>query len=416
MTGHAPATGPLEEFRLRVRNWLADEAPRHGWLRDRHRSASAARPRADDPEGQRRYLERARHCQRYLYDSGFAGLSWPREYGGQGLSNREQVVFNEESQRYDLPLIPYTIGLGMCGPTLLALGTEEQKQRYLRPMLTGEEIWCQMFSEPGAGSDVAGLSTRATRVEDGWRINGQKVWTSGAHYARYGILLARTSPHLPKHRGLTMFVLDMQHEGVEVRPLVQMNGAAGFNEVFFDDVIVGDDDLIGIVDDGWRASLVTLMNERVAIGAGRPTGEIPDARSLAELAVDRGLQAAGAIGDVIAEVYVRERVLELLSQRISGAILRGQVPGPEGSVAKLVSSDLARRAASVAGTLAGPGSQAWSSTDPRGDHWAAVLLMTPGLSIAGGTDEIMRNILGERVLGLPKEPALDSGAPFERRR
>jgi len=404
----------LDAFRQRVHDWLAAEAPARGWLRDESRSASAVRPKAGDADAITRYLARARECQEALYDVGFAGISWPTEYGGQGLTNREQVVFNEESQDYDLPLIPYTIGLGMCGPTVLAVGTDAQKERHIRPMLRGEEIWCQMFSEPGAGSDVAGLSTRAERDDDGWRINGQKVWTSGAHYCKWGMLLARTNVDVPKHRGLTMFIVDMEAPGVTVRPLRQMNGSSGFNEVFFDDLIVPADAVLGAVDDGWRTSLVTLMNERVAIGAGRPTGEIPTAAALAELATRRGLASDGDLADSIADVYVRERVLGLLSNRINAAILQDKAPGPEGSVAKLVATDLARRAAALAVQIAGPAAQAWSADDPSGDHWAAVLLMTPGLSIAGGTDEIMRNILGERVLGLPKEPRLDTG-PFANR-
>jgi alkylation response protein AidB-like acyl-CoA dehydrogenase len=408
---NAPAQDPLDQFRLRVRDWLAAEAPTREWLRDESRSAAAVRPKAGDAEGMQRYLSRARECQRALFDAGFAGLSWPSEYAGQGLSNREQVVFNEESQPYDLPLIPYTIGLGMCGPTVLAAGTDAQKQRFVPPMLQGEEIWCQMFSEPGAGSDVAGLRTRAERVETGWRVNGQKVWTSGAHYCRWGMLLARTNDDAPKHRGLTMFIVDMQAPGVTVRPLRQMNGAAGFNEVFFDDLLLPSDSVLGDVDDGWRVSLVTLMNERVAIGAGRPSGEMPTAAALAELAMNRGLANDGAISDAVADVYVRERVLGLLSSRINAAILQGTPPGPEGSVAKLVATDLARRASGLAMQLAGSRAQAWPAQDTRGDHWAAVLLMTPGLSIAGGTDEIMRNIIGERVLGLPKEPRLDAGPP-----
>ena len=328
----------LDAFRQRVRDWLAAEAPARGWLRDESRSASAVRPKAGDADAIARYLARARECQQALYDAGFAGISWPTEYGGQGLTNREQVVFNEESQDYDLPLIPYTIGLGMCGPTVLAVGTDAQKERHIRPMLRGEEIWCQMFSEPGAGSDVAGLSTRAERDDDGWRINGQKVWTSGAHYCKWGMLLARTNVDVPKHRGLTMFIVDMEAPGVTVRPLRQMNGSSGFNEVFFDDLIVPADAVLGGVDDGWRTSLVTLMNERVAIGAGRPTGEIPTAAALAELATRRGLAYDGDVADSIADVYVRERVLGLLSNRINAAILQDRAPGTVEDSAGMISA------------------------------------------------------------------------------
>ncbi len=384
----------LEEFRRRAREWLASKAPEHGWLR--------GEAPVDETEEQR--LARARECQRMLHDAGFAGITWPTEYGGQGLTNREQVVFNREASHYELPTTVFIVGLGMCAPTILALGTEEQKRRYLPPLVRGEEIWCQLFSEPGAGSDVAGLEASARRDGDEWVLNGQKVWTSAAHHARFGIVLARSEPDVPKHRGLTMFVLDMQAPGVTIRPLRQMNGQAQFNEVFLDDVRLPADAILGEVNEGWRAAITTLMNERVSIGAGRSSGDAHEAVELIELAQRRARAGDANVRQALADVYVRERILRMLGQRITDAVMAGRVPGPEGSIAKLAGSGLSKRSAELAVDLVGAGATAWAPTEAGADRWADVLLLAPGLSIAGGTDEVLRNVIGERVLGLPKEP------------
>jgi alkylation response protein AidB-like acyl-CoA dehydrogenase len=280
--------------------------------------------------------------------------------------------------------------------------------------ISGATIWCQMFSEPGAGSDVAGLSTRATRDGDEWIIEGQKVWTSGAHYCDYGILVARTDSSMPKHKGLTMFIVDMRQEGVEVRPLRQISGGSGFNEVFFTEARVPVDWQLGDLGQGWNLAISMLMFERVSIGAGGGSG----------LNADRSpglIQAARALGhgddpvlrQGLADLWIREQIKGYIGQRIRTAVAAGRVPGPEGSLAKLNGSLLSRRVRDVSLAIAGTAAQAWDADDAQGDRWAMGCLSTAGISIAGGTDEVQRNIIGERVLGLPKEPDPYKGAAWE---
>ncbi len=390
----------LKDYRQQLRAWLSHAASQYGWLPGGD-AANRTATQGSATDG----LIRARECQAALFEAGYAGISWPVRYGGQGLSNREQVVFNQESAIYDLQVLPFLIGLGMCGPTVLAAGTDEQKERYLRPLLRGSEIWCQMFSEPEAGSDVAGIRSRAAAQPDGsWRVRGHKIWTSGAQHSAFGLLLARTDPDSARHAGLTMFAVDMSSPGIRIEPLRQMNGASGFNEVFLEDVILPPGSVVGQPGDGWRVALVTLMNERVAIGAGRGRGGQPASAELIRLALAAGRQSDSYVRDEIADVYVREQVLQYLSEAVNEAILAGRTPGPQGSVAKLVSTDLARRAGAAARLVAGPLSQAWLPGDVAAAARAQVLLSTPGRSIAGGTDQIMRNILGERILGLPRDP------------
>jgi alkylation response protein AidB-like acyl-CoA dehydrogenase len=335
----------------------------------------------DVDEGER--LARARTCQRLLHDNGFAGIDWPVEHGGQGLGTKEVVAFNQEASHYDLPITPFVIGLGMCGPTIIAHGTDDQKARYLPPLLRGDEIWCQLFSEPAAGSDLASLRTSAVEVDGAWRLTGQKVWTSGAHNAAFGMILARSDPGRTRHHGLTMFVIAMDAPGVTIRPLRQMSGPARFNEVFLDDVAV--EGVLGTVGDGWRTALTTLMNERVSIGAGPSNHGVP-------FETLRRLPAGPAQRQELARLYGDELLVKLLGQRVTDAILAGAQPGPEGSLAKLAGTAAAKRSASLAVALAGPG------------PFDEALCSAPGLSIAGGTDEVLRNVIGERVLGLPREP------------
>lgn len=406
--GALPVTEPtsLSSFRERVRRWLAEQAEPNGWT-------SHTAPQAPESDGDA--LKRARACQRSLHDAGLTGITWPADYGGQGLGVREQVVFDEEVADADLPLRPFAVGLGMCGPTLLTAGTEEQRRRYLHPLLRGDELWCQLFSEPGAGSDVAALETRARPVEDGWLVTGQKVWTSGAHQADFGLLLARTDPDVPKHRGLTMFVLDMHAAGVTVRPLQDMTGATEFSEVFLDDVHVPHHHLLGDVGDGWRTALTTLMNERVSIGT-RPSTAIPTAGELLEQARSHDIADSHSLHDALIDAYVRDRIVTLMGTRIREAIKQGQQPGPEGSVAKLASTELVTRCARLQAEMSGPAATAWEHDDPTGANPSAPLLLAPAFSIAGGTDEVLRNIIGERVLGLPKEPQVDRDVPFSQLR
>jgi alkylation response protein AidB-like acyl-CoA dehydrogenase len=397
----------LAEFRAKVRAFMEANAVR--------------RPAADDPAPpkhgpwtDRELVAAGRAYQGALFDAGLAALTWPTQYGGQGLPGAYQTVFNDEISDYFTPDSIYTIGFGMCIPTVLAHGSEANKARYVRPAARGEEIWCQLFSEPSAGSDVASLRSRAVRDGDEWILNGQKIWTSGAQYCQFGIVLARTDVDAPKHRGLSMFILDMASPGVTVKPLRQMNGASGFNEVFFDDVRIPADRILGSPGDGWRVALTTLMNERVAIGTGRSSEKAPPLAPIAvhlELAQQRGLIGDPLVRQDLVDLFIRYKVLEMLGLRIRGTLAAGRVPGPEGSVAKLSGAILSRRSADVAARLAGPSATAWSEADAAGA--AQMVLTAPAGGIAGGTNEVMRNILGERVLGLPKEPSVDKDLPFK---
>ncbi len=395
-----------ETYRTDVARMLDDLAACHGWERE------PGRRRRLDAEHGPAEIAAAKQCQQSLLDHGLTGVSWPREYGGQGLSIREQVVVTVEAQRHEFPVGMFVIGLGMCGPTLLAEGTEDQKRRYLPPMLSGAEVWCQMFSEPAAGSDVAGLLTRAVRDGDDWVLDGQKTWTSGAHYADYGLVLARTDSGVPKHQGLTLFILDMKAPGLTIRPIHQIDGRGHFNEVFLDSVRIPAAAVVGVVGGGWRAATATLANERVALGALRPLDDVPSAQSLIARARIHGRSAEGAVRSELVDLWIDERLVELLADRITGAIMRGAVPGPSGSVAKLVRTAYSKRSAQLAATLAGPEVLAWPDVEEPANHDATALLYVTALSIAGGTDEILRTVIGERILGLPKEPQVDRDVPF----
>jgi alkylation response protein AidB-like acyl-CoA dehydrogenase len=413
----------VEEFRARVRGWLEANAPQ--------RSADDGSEDVGSSTG----IDAQRAFQARLYDAGFAGITWPAEYGGQGLTNAEQIVFSEEAARFALPVGAFIIGLGMPGPTILECGSEEQKQRYLPPMLRGEEIWCQLFSEPGAGSDVASLQASAVRDGDTWVLNGQKAWTSGAQYSDFGASLARTDPAQPKHRGISMFIVDMHAPGVTVRPLRVATGAAPFNEVFFDNVRLGADALIGLENKGWDAAVVMLRNERVTIGTmtasrGNPLGS----ESLRELAVKLGRADDPAARRRLAELHARERAVALFGRLLREEAMAGRPPGARGSVAKLAGAELGAFAASVAADVLGDALAGYDSADHHGadhhgadhhgaDHHGAELravvnaiVAVPGDAIAGGTNEIQRNIIGERVLGLAKDPGVDRVTPFNQLR
>ena len=388
----------MSDFRTQARAWLEANAPQ----------------RSDDEsrEGPRWDLAAARAFQASLHDAGFAGIAWPITYGGRGMSAADQRAFDEEARDFELPGEFFAIGMGMCGPTLLDLGSEELKLRYIRPMLRGEEVWCQLFSEPGAGSDVASLQTRAVRDGDGWLITGQKVWTSVARYADYGALIARTDPDVPKHDGITMFVVDMHAPGVSVRPLRDMTGGATFNEVFFDGVRVPAENVIGDVNGGWAASVRMLMHERVSIGGTTRPRRGAAFASLSEVAKSRGLDRDPVVRQRLAELYVRERALHLFGTRLAQETRAGRNPGSRGSVGKLAGAELARFSAAVASELLAGDAIAWDRTDREAARWAGALLSAPASAIAGGSNEIQRNIIGDRVLGLPKEPQVDRDVPF----
>jgi alkylation response protein AidB-like acyl-CoA dehydrogenase len=324
----------------------------------------------------------------------------------------ELIIWGQEEGRYNVPTQPFAIGLGMCGPTVIAFAGDEQKARYLPRMAAGEEIWCQLFSEPAGGSDVANLRTRAVKDGDEWVINGQKIWTSGAHYCDYGILLTRTDPSVPKHQGLTMFIVDMKAPGVEVRPIKQASGKAGFNEVYFTDVRIKDDHRLGAVGDGWKVSIVTLMNERLAVGSASG----PDAKEMLALAQtlevdDRPALENKAVRDRIATWHCEQSGLHFTKLRVQSALSRGETPGPENSITKIVSAN----------KLQGIGSYGMDLMDMGGilvdqegqdDSFYGAWLSAPGLRIAGGTDEILRNIIAERVLGMPGDMRVDKAIPF----
>jgi alkylation response protein AidB-like acyl-CoA dehydrogenase len=382
------------DFRHRVRDWLAEHA--------------TARPAAPDQQ-----LRVAKEFQAALFDAGFAGITWPKEVGGQGLGTAEQQVFGEEAADLDLPTYPLMIGMGMCGPTLVDLGTPEQKQRYLPALLRGDEVWCQLFSEPGAGSDVASLQSRAVRTDDGWVLSGQKVWTTNAQWADFGAVLARTDPDKPKHAGITMFVVDMHAPGVTVRPLKDMSGHAPFNEVYFDDVHLPADAVIGEVNRGWQAAVTMLGHERISIGASRPSrSNSLGFEAVLELARREGATADPAQRERLAELYAHERALELFNTRMRQETAAGNPPGARGSVAKLAGALQLRRAIEVAGELAGTDAVAWDPDDRLADDLARAINSVPASNIAGGTNEVQHNIIGERILGLPKEPQVDRDIPF----
>lgn len=395
------------EYRESVRAWLkANAEPRK---EERDGGLFAER----DDEG---FLEQARTWQAKKYDAGWAGITWPKEYGGQGGTPIHQIIWNQEAAHYEAPEQVFVIGLGMGGPTLMAHGTDELKDQLLPPLLRGDEIWCQLFSEPAAGSDVGACRTRAVRDGDHWLVNGQKVWTSGAHYSRWGMLLARTDLDVPKHRGLTYFMLDMTTPGVEVRPLKQMTGGSNFNEVFFTDVRIPDTHRVDEVGNGWSVALTTLMNERMSIGTGSELGTT-DINRLIELAKSRHVDGRPAISDPVIrqelmQLYMWSEALRFVGYRAVTAISKGQIPGPEGSIGKLAAARLGRRAADLAlAILGGDGLLHQGDTIDKG-LWQLSLLGNPAMRIAGGSDEIQRNIIGERVLGLPGEPRVDRDVPF----
>jgi alkylation response protein AidB-like acyl-CoA dehydrogenase len=391
----------LSTFRHKVRSFLAEHAPKRAERRDDDGPAFEAT--VADLVTQKTY-------QAALHDAGLAGLTWPKPWG-HGLTPEHQRVFNEEAAGYELPTTAYIIGLGMVIPTMIEFGTDAQRERYVAKALRGEEIWSQLFSEPGAGSDVASLQMRAERDGDEWILNGQKVWTTGAQISDFGAVIARTNPDNPKHRGITMFVIDFKAPGVEIRPLRQMNGGSGFNEVFFTDVRIPDANRIGDVDDGWRCAVAMLMNERVAIGSGGGGGRSVGVKPLVELARRRGVLADPVVRQGIADVYIRTQIMGYIGQRTRAAVKAGKAPGPEGSIAKLAGALLARRTSDLGIAIAGAGGQAWE--DKRESRWALGVLSAPASRIAGGTDEVQRNIIGERVLGLPKEPQVDRDMPFK---
>ncbi len=380
-------------FRKEVRDWFQANVPRD--LETVFRDDEAA-------------VERSRAWQRALHEGGWAGLSWPKEYGGRGVGLMEQVIFSQEFMRAKAPPMLNVIGLGMAGPTIIAHGTEEQKHRYLDKILSGEEIWCQGFSEPGAGSDLAGLRTTAVPEGDAFIVNGQKVWTTLAHLASWIILLARTDPTAPKHKGITYLLVDMRSPGVEVRPLKQITGHSEFNETFFTDVRVPRENVLGEINDGWRVAMTTLLHERGTLGFALATQ--------AEMALNDALDTARevtyngrpAIDDPLVRQRLAQAHVEIQSMRLNNyraltSVMRTGIPGPEGSLGKLLWSESLKRLYELMLEIEGPAGLVEAGPQSvAGGMWQYRHLRSRAHSIEAGTSEILRNIIAERVLGLPK--------------
>jgi alkylation response protein AidB-like acyl-CoA dehydrogenase len=390
-------TPDQQAFRERVRSWLEANVPAE-WTS----LGSTEVPRADAYELIRRW-------QRRLFEGGFIGLTWPRQYGGQGLTFVEEMILHEELALQKAPPILNILGVGMAGPTIIAYGTEEQKQRYPAKILSCEEIWCQGYSEPNAGSDLAALQTRAVKDGDHWVVNGQKVWTSLAHVADWMMLLARTDPDAPRHKGLTYFLLDMHAQGVTVKPLKQLTGDAEFNEVFFDNVRVPERQVLGEVGNGWAVGLTTLMYERLALGFGLQVRLRIALESLVEMGrrvekTGRAVTRDPLLRQKLAQLWIDTEALKYTGARAITKLLRGELPGPEASAGKMGWVETHQRLQELAMEIEGPYSQLMRGSDRAidGGVWQYGFLRSRANSIEGGTTEIQKNIIGERVLGLPK--------------
>ena len=392
----------LAEFRQEVRQWL---------------SANAV-ARTDNlykgMEGDEVFQE-AKAWYKKVAEAGYACPTWPKEYGGGGLSQMHAVIWSQEVANFETRDSYFVIGIGNCGPAIMHYGTEAMKQELLPRMASAEDVWCQLFSEPSAGSDVAGLRTKAERDGDNWKINGQKIWTSGAQYSDYGVILCRTDPSVSKYRGLTVFMIDMKQPGVEVRPIKQMDGGQHFNEVFFNDAIIPDHYRLGEVNGGWGVAINILMNERMAISGVQPTG-FPQYFDWFNSAEINGTpaQQVPEIRQQTAKWYSQYAGLQAANKRMLTAIASGGIAGAEASLGKLVGANMNQEIANFVcqqmgeiGLISDP-----SMTTMEG-HFQHSVLFSPGVRLAGGTDEVMRNIIAEQVLGLPQEPRADKGVAFQ---
>ena len=393
-------------FRAEVREWLEANATRRSTD-----SAEVKRRllRSESADDERAHAETCKQWQQRIFDAGLAGLTVPVEYGGRGGTPAQQRIWSTEAAGYDVDTGVFSVGIGMVLPTLLVHGTEDQKRRFVPPLLRGEEIWCQLFSEPGAGSDLAGLTTRADRDGDEWVVNGQKVWNSFAHLSDWGILLARTNWDVPKHRGITYFLVDMRSPGIEVRPLRQITGAAHFNETFLTDVRIPDANRVGEVDGGWGVTLTTLMNERTLIGGGLGGVGFGDFLDLARR-FDRTCDLA--VRQRLAGCYTRAQILVWMGQRAQAAAKAGRATGSEGSLLKLAITEHVIRNGDLALALEGPAGMLAGADAPETGFWQQQFLGQWGVRLGGGTEQIQRNVIGERVLGLPAEARLDKTLPF----
>jgi alkylation response protein AidB-like acyl-CoA dehydrogenase len=392
-------------FRTEARAWLEQNAPRK-----QAQAGDVARPELGPEE-----VQRSRQWQRRKSEGRFACISYPPEFGGRGGTPMQEIIYDQEQAQFDVPMNVFSITHGMCIPTLMTVGDAASKSRFVVPAVRGEHIWCQLFSEPAAGSDVAGLRTRAVKDGDDWIVNGQKVWTSWAQYSDYGLLLARTNPDVPKHKGLTMFWIDMKAPGVEVRPIHQMSGGSDFNEVYFTDLRIADSQRLGGEGAGWQVALVTLMNERLSIGGSFG----PSYHDMIELA--KGLAASSgrsalrdqAFRERLADWYVVTAGLRYTRMRTLTALSRGQTPGPESSISKVVAGNQAQELTSTALDLLDEyGVIDDADLAPLRGMFQRYFMAAPAIRIAGGTDEILLNIIAERVLGLPGDVRVDKSVAF----
>ncbi len=377
-------------------------SPKEEAFRDELRSWLEANHPGQEPQGDEAAFEFRRAWQRKLNEAGLAGVSWPKDYGGRGATLIEQAIFNEEVVRARTPTVANVLGLAMGGPTVIAHGTEEQKHRYLPQILSADEIWCQGFSEPESGSDLASLKTRAVRDGDEWVVTGQKVWTTFAHHAKWCMLVARTDTDAPKHKGLTYFLMDMEQDAVQVRPLVQITGEAEFNELFIEEARIPDQNIVGGEGNGWAVAITTLMHERATLAFGLQVSVQIALRELREHArSSRGLNGGAASEDPVirqrlAQLMIEAEVLRLNAYRSLSATMRSGVPGPEGSLGKWHWSEVNQALTELAMDIAGPRAM-------TADHdWTYRFLRARANSIEGGTTEILKNIVAERVLGLPR--------------
>jgi len=367
-----------QEFRDELRSWLEANHP------------------GEDPPGDDAAFEHRRDWQRKLFEAGFAGLAWPTEYGGRGATMVEQAIFGEEMARAKAPSPINVLGLVMGGPVVIHHGSEEQKERWLRPILTADEIWCQGFSEPESGSDLASLKTKAVKSNGDWLVTGQKVWTTYAHRAKWCMLVARTDPDAPKHQGLTYFIMDMEQDSVQVRPLHQITREPEFNELFMEEARIPDENVVGGVGNGWAVAITTLMNERAGLGAASAVSVRIALDELRELAHVRGVADDPVVRQKIGQLTIEVELLRLNAWRGLTQIAKRGVPGPEGSLPKWQWSEINQSLTELAIDILGEDGATWDSP------WAYRLLRARANSIEGGTTEILKNIVAERVLGLPK--------------
>jgi len=385
----------LEQFRQAARQWLAahatpmalKDAPVIGLIREVNSTAE---------------VDEVRAWNRAKFDGGWAGITWPTRYGGQGLTAAEQLAWRQEVAAFDTPEDGCVVGPALAGPVLLGHGTDQQRDRHVRQILNGDHIWCQLFSEPEAGSDLASLRTTARAERDHWIVNGQKIWSSVAQFADFGLLLARTDPAAPRHHGITCFLLDMHAPGVTVRPIHQMNGQQTFNEVFFDGVVIPDEDRVADPGGGWRVAMHTVTSERIDLGLRRGVN-VQRLLALASTLVD-GIRPADDPGlrDRLVDVYVRAEALDALGRAGAERAIEGGASGPYGPIAKLIGAGLMNDAADLAVDCQGTRGLLTGQDAPEGGLWQAGFLSSPARRIGGGTDEIQRNVIAERFLGLPR--------------